>query len=96
MQKGLVGKKLGMTQLFDANGNVVPVTVIEAGPCVVVQKKTVENDGYEAVQVGFADLKASKVNGPKRVTSPRVMLHRKKFFASSAWQTAPPLMSETF
>ena len=64
MQKGLIGKKLGMTQLFDANGNVVPVTVIEAGPCVVAQKKTVENDGYDAVQIGFGDLKASKVNGP--------------------------------
>ena len=66
MQKGLVGKKLGMTQLFDANGNVVPVTVIEAGPCVVVQKKTMENDGYEAIQVGFEDLKASKVNKPQK------------------------------
>ena len=66
MQKGLVGKKLGMTQLFDANGNVVPVPVIEAGPCVVVQKITVENDGYEAVQVGFMDLKASKVNKPQK------------------------------
>ena len=66
MQKGLVGKKLGMTQLFDANGNVVPVTVIEAGPCVVVQKKTIENDGYEAVQVGYQDLKASKVNKPQK------------------------------
>lgn len=66
MQKGLVGKKIGMTQLFDANGNVVPVTVIEAGPCVVVQKKTIENDGYEAVQVGFEDLKASKVNKPQK------------------------------
>ncbi|MBQ4119817.1 MAG: 50S ribosomal protein L3 [Clostridia bacterium] len=66
MKKGLVGKKLGMTQLFDANGNVVPVTVIEAGPCVVVQKKTIENDGYEAVQIGFGDLKASKVNKPMK------------------------------
>lgn len=66
MQKGLVGKKLGMTQLFDANGNVVPVTVIEAGPCVVAQKKTVENDGYEAIQVGYIDLKASKVNKPQK------------------------------
>ena len=66
MQKGLIGKKLGMTQLFDANGTVVPVTVIEAGPCVVAQKKTVENDGYEAVQIGFGDLKASKVNGPMK------------------------------
>ena len=66
MQKALVGKKLGMTQLFDANGNVVPVTVIEAGPCVVSQKKTIENDGYEAVQVGYGDLKASKVNKPMK------------------------------
>ena len=66
MQKGIVGKKLGMTQLFDANGNVVPVTVIEAGPCVVAQKKTAENDGYEAVQIGYGDLKASKVNKPMK------------------------------
>ena len=66
MQKGIVGKKLGMTQLFDANGNVVPVTVIEAGPCAVSQKKTVENDGYEAIQVGFGDLKAAKVNKPMK------------------------------
>ena len=66
MNKGLIGKKLGMTQLFDANGNVVPVTVIEAGPCVVAQKKTVENDGYDAIQVGYGDLKASKVNGPMK------------------------------
>lgn len=66
MQKAIVGKKLGMTQLFDANGNVVPVTVIEAGPCVVCQKKTAENDGYEAIQVGFGDLKASKVNKPMK------------------------------
>ena len=66
MNKALVGKKLGMTQLFDANGNVVPVTVIEAGPCVVTQKKTVENDGYEAVQIGYGDMKASKVNGPMK------------------------------
>ena len=66
MQKGIVGKKLGMTQLFDANGKVVPVTVIEAGPCVISQKKTVENDGYEAIQVGFGDMKASKVNKPMK------------------------------
>ena len=66
MKKGLIGKKLGMTQLFDENGIVIPVTVIEAGPCVVSQKKTVENDGYEAVQIGFGDLKASKVNGPMK------------------------------
>jgi len=66
MKKGIVGKKLGMTQLFDENGIVVPVTVIEAGPCVVAQKKTAESDGYEAVQVGFGDLKASKVSKPQK------------------------------
>ena len=51
MQKAIIGKKVGMTQIFDEKGNVVPVTVIEAGPCVVVQKKTVENDGYAAVHI---------------------------------------------
>jgi large subunit ribosomal protein L3 len=66
MQKGIVGKKLGMTQLFDANGKVVPVTVIEAGPCVVSQKKTVENDGYAAIQVGYGEMKANKVNKPMK------------------------------
>ncbi len=66
MKKAIIGKKLGMTQLFDNNGNVVPVTVIEAGPCVVAQKKTTENDGYEAVQIGYGDLKASKVNKPQK------------------------------
>ncbi len=66
MKKGLIGKKIGMTQLFDEKGNVVPVTVVEAGPCVVTQKKTIENDGYEAVQVGFGDQKASRVNKPMK------------------------------
>ncbi len=66
MKKGLLGKKLGMTQLFDEAGKIVPVTVVEAGPCVVVQKKTVENDGYEAVQVGFADIKEKNVNKPMK------------------------------
>lgn len=66
MQKAIIGKKLGMTQLFDENGKVVPVTVVEAGPCVISQKKTVETDGYEAIQVGYGDLKASKVNKPMK------------------------------
>ena len=57
MKKGSIGKKIGMTQIFDEVGNVIPVTVIEAGPCVVAQKKTVENDGYDAVQLGFMDVK---------------------------------------
>ncbi len=64
MKKGLIGKKIGMTQLFDENGKVIPVTVVEAGPCTVVQKKTIENDGYAAVQVGYGDVKVTKVNKP--------------------------------
>lgn len=57
MKKGIIGKKIGMTQIFDEVGNVIPVTVIEAGPCVVAQKKTIEKDGYEALQLGFAEVK---------------------------------------
>ena len=66
MQKGIIGKKLGMTQLFDENGKVVPVTIIEAGPCVVVQKKTVESDGYQAVQLGYGDVSVKKVSKPAK------------------------------
>ena len=58
MKKGLIGKKIGMTQIFDENGNVIPVTLIECGPCVVAQKKTAEKDGYDAIQLGFMDAKA--------------------------------------
>ena len=64
MQKCIVGKKIGMTQLFDENGKMIPVTVVEAGPCVVVQKKTTENDGYEAVQLGFGNISEKAVNKP--------------------------------
>ena len=56
MKKAIIGKKIGMTQIFDENGRVIPVTVVEAGPCVVVQKKTIEKDGYEAILVGFGDV----------------------------------------
>ncbi len=66
MQKGIIGKKIGMTQIFDETGKVIPVTVLEAGPCVVSQKKTVENDGYAAIQVGYGDLKAHHVNKPMK------------------------------
>ena len=64
MEKALIGKKLGMTQVFDEKGNVVPVTVIEAGPCPVVYLKTRKNDGYEAVQLGFGDIRVKKVTKP--------------------------------
>ena len=66
MQKAIIGKKIGMTQIFDEKGNVIPVTVVEAGPCAVVMKKTIENDGYEAVQLGFGDVKVQRVNKPMK------------------------------
>ena len=66
MQKAIIGKKVGMTQIFDESGKVIPVTVIEAGPCVVTQKKTTEKDGYNAVQLGFEDVKESKLTKPER------------------------------
>lgn len=72
MQKAIIGKKIGMTQIFDEKGNVIPVTVVEAGPCVVAQIKTVENDRYEAIQLGFGDVKLKIQNGTgkgKRVRS---------------------------
>ena len=102
MKKGIVGKKLGMTQLFDANGNVVPVTVIEAGPCVISQKKTIENDGYEAVQIGFSDLKASKVNKPmkghfaKGDVAPKKVLREFRFEDVSAMNVGDIIKADIF
>ena len=66
MKKAIIGKKIGMTQVFDENGKVVPVTVIQAGPCVIVQKKTSQNDGYEAIQMGFGDVSPKGVNKPRQ------------------------------
>ena len=65
MQKAIIGKKVGMTQIFDESGKVIPVTVVEAGPCVVTQKKTVETDGYVAVQLGFGDVAEKKLSKPE-------------------------------
>ena len=102
MQKGIVGKKLGMTQLFDANGNVVPVTVIEAGPCAISQKKTTENDGYDAVQVGFGDLKAHKVNKPmkghfqKGDVAPKKVLREFRFEDISAMNVGDIIKADIF
>ena len=64
MKKAIIGKKIGMTQIFDENGKHIPVTVLEAGPCVVVQKKTIENDGYNAIQIGYIDAKEKHINKP--------------------------------
>lgn len=102
MNKGIVGKKLGMTQLFDEKGNVVPVTVIEAGPCMVCQKKTVENDGYEAVQIGFGDMKASKVNKPmkghfaKNDVAPKKVLREFRFDDISAVNVGDVIKADVF
>ena len=65
MQKAIIGKKVGMTQIFDESGKVIPVTVVEAGPCVVTQKKTVETDGYTAVQLGYGDVAEKKLSKPE-------------------------------
>ena len=66
MKKGIIGKKIGMTQIFDETGNMIPVTVIAAGPCVVTQKKTAETDGYDAVQLGFGEVKEKHLTKPEK------------------------------
>ena len=102
MQKALIGKKIGMTQIFDANGNVVPVTVVEAGPCSVVMKKTVENDGYEAVQLGFGDVKVQRVNKPmkghfdKAGTAPKKSLREFRLDDCSGVNVGEIIKADTF
>ena len=66
MKKAIIGKKVGMTQIFSADGKIIPVTVIEAGPCYVVQKKTCENDGYSAVQLGYGEIEERKLTKPEK------------------------------
>lgn len=102
MKKGLIGKKIGMTQIFDENGNMIPVTVIEAGPCVVVQKKTTENDGYEAVQVGYGDVKANRVTKPmgghfkKADVAPKKVLKEFRLADTSAVNVGDILKADIF
>lgn len=79
MEKAIIGKKIGMTQVFAADGKVIPVTVVEAGPCTVIQKKTVEKDGYEAVQVGFAPLKDKHVTKPLKGHFAKAEVEAKKY-----------------
>jgi large subunit ribosomal protein L3 len=102
MLKAIIGSKAGMTQIFDDNGKIVPVTVIEAGPCVVVQKKTVENDGYDAVQLGFKDVKEKKLTKPelghlKNAEAP-AKKHLKEFRLddTSALNVGDELKADTF
>lgn len=102
MQKGLIGKKIGMTQLFDEKGNVVPVTVLEVGPCAVVQKKTAEKDGYEAVQLGFGDMKLSRVNKPmkghfaKADVAPKKVLKEFRLADTSAMNVGDVVKADVF
>ena len=79
MQKAIIGKKVGMTQIFDESGKVIPVTVVEAGPCVVTQKKTNETDGYEAVQLGFENIKESKLTKPEAGHLKKAGVEAKKY-----------------
>ena len=102
MVKGIIGKKIGMTQIFDANGKVVPVTVVEAGPCPVVQKKTVEVDGYAAVQLGFAVQKQQRVSKPlkghfaKADVAPQKVLKEFRFADTSAYEVGSVVKADVF
>ena len=102
MKKGIIGKKIGMTQIFDEVGNVIPVTVIEAGPCVVAQKKTAEKDGYDAVQLGFMDVKEKHLTKPvkghfeKAGVAPKKHLKEFRLEDCSALNTGDTVSVDTF
>ena len=102
MQKAIVAKKIGMTQIFAENGLLIPVTVLEAGPCVVTQKKTVENDGYDAIQVGFGEIKARKVNKPmkghfdKAGVVPTKVLKELRLDDTSAYEVGSEIKADVF
>lgn len=102
MKKAILGKKIGMTQIFDENGKVIPVTVIEAGPCVVSQKKSVETDGYDAVQIGFGDVRPKLVNKPmkghfdKSNVAPKKILKECRFEDVSAFNVGDIIKSDVF
>ena len=102
MKKGIIGKKIGMTQIFDETGNMIPVTVIAAGPCVVAQKKTAEKDGYDAVQLGFADVKekhltkAEKGHFDKAGVAPKKYLKEFRLDDCSALNVGDIVSVDTF
>ena len=95
MEKAIIGKKIGMTQIFDEAGHAVPVTVIEAGPCTVVQKKTVESDGYQAVQMGYGEVSAKKVNKAAKGHFDKADVAPKHTCVSSVLMTSLPSTSAT-
>lgn len=102
MKKGIIGKKIGMTQIFDESGKIIPVTVVEVGPCVVVQKKTAQNDGYDAVQLGFGDVKAQKLTKPlkghfeKADVAAKRVLKEFRFDDCSAYTVGDIIKADTF
>ena len=102
MKKGIIGKKLGMTQIFDEKGNVIPVTLIEAGPCAVAQKKTVENDGYEAIQLAYEDAKKKHLTKAeighfeKAGITPKKHLKEFRLEDCSAYEAGSVITVETF
>ena len=102
MKKAILGKKLGMTQIFNEEGKVVPVTVIEAGPCVVIQKKTSDKEGYDAIQVGFADLKEKLTNTPVKGHFAKANVPAKKFIKEfrledvSGYEVGAEIKADTF
>ena len=102
MKKGIIGKKLGMTQIFDEKGNVIPVTLIEAGPCVVAQKKTVENDGYDAIQLAYEDAKKKHLTKAeighfeKAGITPKKHLEEFRLEDCSAYEAGSVITVETF
>ena len=102
MKKGIIGKKVGMTQIFDEKGKVIPVTVIEAGPCAVTQKKTVENDGYASIQLGFGDVKEKHLSKPlkghfdKAGTAPKKALREFRFDDTEPYKVGDLVKADVF
>lgn len=102
MQKAIIGKKIGMTQIFDEKGIMIPVTVVEVGPCVVTAKKTVENDGYASVQLGYGDVKPHKVNKPmkgffgKAGVAPKKTLKEFRFTDTDAYSIGDLVKADVF
>ena len=102
MKKAILGKKIGMTQVFAEDGTVTPVTVVEAGPCTVVRKKTNERDGYEAVCVGFDDIRESLANKPKMgefkkaEVAPKRYVREFKFENTSEYEVGQDIKADIF
>ena len=102
MKKAIIGKKVGMTQIFDETGKVIPVTIIEAGPCVVSQVKTIETDGYNAIQLGFGEIKTKKVIKPiqghfaKAKLEPKKHLREFRVDSIESYKVGDELKADTF